>query len=292
MWTFTQNDETKGVNKLVFNVNHVKNALRTKQTLIRGVAKQLTGGRFWGNIANNGFLAVRMSSSVVLNVVSGDFAPFAALRRTFGPVSAAPRSARSFPVQDSLCSALTRNIRCAQSCTESLNTTRLEISERKRSAFTAPPPSTRFTDENNKETKWTAGYHAPKTPPRSTQPQLLLSAVPLLAQPHSLFIRSFLSGPQLFFNGTCELFSSRETHAPHPLVKGAGGWLVVTSEELNSHVTFFLGCGGKRDHKTHGLICSELHLFVYVKHTINKWTKPPVCIFVVIKIGFLMYYKN
>jgi len=110
----------------------------------------------------------------VLNVVSEEFAPFAGLRRTFGPVSAAPGSVRVFLVQDSLCSALSRDIRCPQSGIESLNTTHLEISECTRSAFRAPPPLMCFTDENNKETKWMASYRAPKTR-HSTQPQLLLS---------------------------------------------------------------------------------------------------------------------
>lgn len=142
------------------------------------------------------------------------------LRRTFGPVSAAPGSARAFLAEDSLCSALSRDIRCAQSGTESLATTHLQISECSRSAFRAPPPLMCFTDENNKETKWMASYRAPKTR-HSTQPQLLLSASLSL----SLLIRSFLSDPQLFFNGTYELFSSRETHAP-PVQKekGFGLW--------------------------------------------------------------------
>jgi len=168
----------------------------------------------------------------VLNVVSEEFAPFAGLRRTFGPVSAAPGSVRVFLVQDSLCSALSRDIRCPQSGIECLNTTHLEISECTRSAFRAPPPLMCFTDENNKETKWMASYRAPKTR-HSTQPQLLLS----LSRSLSLSLSLLPFDPQLFFNGTCELFSSRETHAPRPCKKREGVWLVTRSKELNSQVT-------------------------------------------------------
>ncbi len=180
------------------------------------------------------------------------------LRRAFGPVSEAPGSARAFLAEDSLCSALSRDIRCAQSGTESLATTHLQISECTRSAFRAPPPLMCFTDENNKETKWMASYRAPKTR-HSTQPPLLLSAS------LSLLIRSFLSDPQLFFNGTYELFSSRETHAP--LCKKRRGLACGNQKQrvkFSSYTNVRLRWEWLGTHKTHGLICSLLYLFMYV----------------------------
>lgn len=167
----------------------------------------------------------------------------AALRRTFGPVSATPGSARAFLAQDSLCSALSRDIRCAQSGIESLNATHLEISECTRSAFRAPPPLMCFTDENNKETEWMASYRAPKTR-HSTQPQLLLSAS--LSLSPSLLIRSFLSILSCFSMGHASCFL-QEKRMP-PCAKREGVWLVVTrSKGLNSQVTLILGCGGSRN---------------------------------------------
>lgn len=55
-----------------------------------------------------------------------------------------------------------------------------------------------------------------------------------------------------------------------PLVNGDGVWLVVTSKELNSHVTlFFKAAVGKGIHKTHELVT---HLGAYVSkiQSINK----------------------
>lgn len=111
---------------------------------------------------------------------------FVGLRSTFGPVSAAPGSAHAFLAQDSLCSALSRDIRCAQSGIESphydaprnIRTHTLGLQS------SLPPPLMCFTDENNKETKWMASFLAPKTR-HSTQPQLLLS-VSLSLSPHPL----------------------------------------------------------------------------------------------------------
>lgn len=159
---------------------------------------------------------------VVLNVVSEEFTPLAALRRTFGPVSATPGSARAFLAQDSLCSALSRDIRCAQSGIESLNATHLEISECTRSAFRAPPPLMCFTDENNKETEWMASYRAPKTR-HSTQPQLLLSASLSLSLPLSSSAPSFRSSA-VFQWDMRVVFFKRNACPPVQKEKGFGLW--------------------------------------------------------------------
>ncbi len=133
------------------------------------------------------------------------------LRRTFGPVSAAPGSSRAFLAQDSLCSGLSRDIRCVQPGIESLATTHLQISECTRSAFRAPPPLMCITEENNKVPKWMASYRAPKTR-HSTQPELLLSAS--LSLSLSLLVRRPLlpfGSSAVFQWDISELFSSRET---------------------------------------------------------------------------------
>ncbi len=157
------------------------------------------------------------------------------LRRTFGPVSAAPGSSRAFLAQDSLCSGLSRDIRCVQPGIESLATTHLQISECTRSAFRAPPPLMCITEENNKVPKWMASYRAPKTR-HSTQPELLLSLSFFLSLSLSLSLSPRPASAPSFRILSC--FSMG--HIRVVFFKRNA----TRSKELNSQVTLMSGCGG------------------------------------------------
>lgn len=164
---------------------------------------------------------------------------FVGLRSTFGPVSAAPGSAHAFLAQDSLCSALSRDIRCAQSGIESphydaprnIRTHTLGL----QSSLSPRPWCVLLMKIIKKPSGWPAFVLPRRDTQRSRSFFCLLRSLSLSSSAPSFRILS------CFSMGHASCFLQEKRMPPRAKKKREGVWLVVTrSKELNSQVTLSL----------------------------------------------------